>query len=86
MKNMKNLTKEVEQLILTPTVLKTTKGEPVELVSTSKSRYVRTRETKEIPPSIKILAIKSQNSIEAILKFSSGNLESFLNMRKAYYK
>ena len=78
------LNEEILEIIKIPTVRQIKCGIPIEYKEAKGKRHLCIRRLDEVSIGLTSVIIKNGGNIDALKKFSSGNIKQYLNMNKVY--
>lgn len=78
------ITKEIEDIIKTPTVLMCKNGMPIEYVNSNPLRKIKKRDVKKVSVFLASYVCEKGGDIDSIKRFSSGDFNRFLSMSNIY--
>lgn len=78
------LNEEILEIIKIPTVRQIKGGIPIEYKEAKGKRHLCIRRLDDVSIGLTSVIIKNDGNIDALKKFSSGNIKQYLNMNKVY--
>lgn len=78
------LNEEILEIIKIPTVRQIKGGYPIEYKEAKGKRHMCIRRLDKVSIGLTSVIIKNGGNIDALKKFSSGNIKQYLNMNKVY--